>query len=363
MPRGSDEARELTRRVRTAEDYMARWRHIFGLSVIAIILLLGVAITATIGWRPIIGPRARPLTDRTFQRTPERLERGRYLVEAVTPCVGCHTPRDWSLPGAPNVQGKEASGYVWADEGLPWLVAANLTPDAETGAGDWTDDMFARAVREGIGHDGRTLFPIMPYQKFRTMSDEDLASVIVYMRSLPAVKNSLPQTEVPFPVSRFINAVPEPVTSAVPQPDLSTPVKRGEYLARMAVCADCHSPVNDRGEFLPGLDFAGGSVFTTPIGKVASSNLTPHPSGIPYYTDELFIEAMRTGQVRARKLHPQMPWFMFGKMTDKDLRAVLAYLRTLKPAAHSVDNSLPPTQCALCGQQHGAGERNKSAGS
>lgn len=340
---------------------MRRWGRIAVWTAAGFLVLLVVAITFTIGWRPIIGPRARPLTERKFESTPERLERGRYLVEAVIPCVGCHTPRNWTQPGAPNVKGREAAGYVWGSEGVPWLVAPNLTSDRETGAGGWSDDMLARAVREGIGHDGRALFPIMPYQKFKAMSDEDLASVIVYIRSLPSVTNPLPRTEVPFPVNRFINAVPEPVTDPVPQPDVSTPVKRGEYLVRMAVCADCHSPMNDRGEFLPGLDFAGGNGSATPIGQVASANLTPDASGIPYYTDDLFLEAMHTGQVRARKLHPQMPWIMYGKMTDEDLKAVMAYLRTLKPAKHSVDNSLPPTLCEICGTRHGGGERNKKA--
>ena len=74
-------------------------------------------------------------------------------------------------------------------------MAPNLTPDPETGAGSWTDDQLARAMREGVGHDGRALFPIMPYQHYRNMSDEDLASVVVYLRSLPPVHNQLPSED------------------------------------------------------------------------------------------------------------------------------------------------------------------------
>jgi hypothetical protein len=65
------------------------------------------------------------------------------------------------------------------------VIALNLTPDPETGAGTWSDDRFARAIREGIGHDESTLFPLMPYEVYRAMSDEDLASIVVYLRSLP----------------------------------------------------------------------------------------------------------------------------------------------------------------------------------
>ena len=72
-------------------------------------------------------------------------------------------------------------------KGFPGLVfAPNITPDPETGAGNWTDDQLARAIREGVGHDGRALFPFMPYQDFRFYSDEDLASIIVYLRSSAA---------------------------------------------------------------------------------------------------------------------------------------------------------------------------------
>ena len=62
--------------------------------LLCLVLVLAVGITATIGWRPFIGPRSRPLTSRVFERTPERLARGKYLVEGVTPCMVCHSPHD-----------------------------------------------------------------------------------------------------------------------------------------------------------------------------------------------------------------------------------------------------------------------------
>jgi len=98
------------------------------------------------------------------------------------------------------------------------IVARNITSDPETGAGTWTDDQLARAIREGIGHDGRALFPMMPYQSLRHMSDEDLASLVVYIRSLPPVRNLLPKTEIIFPVEYLIRGVPQPITEPVQQP-------------------------------------------------------------------------------------------------------------------------------------------------
>ena len=240
---------------------------------------------------------------------------------------------------------------------MRWLVASNITPDEETGAGRWTDDMLARAIREGIGHNGRTLFPLMPYENFRAMPDEDLASVIVYLRSLVPVRNPLPQTQIPFPVSRLIQSAPHPITETVAAPNIADAVARGTYLARMAGCADCHTPM-ERGQRIAGLDYAGGFVFQTPNGTVASANLTQDPSGIPYYDEALFLQVMRTGRARAREISPVMPWHFYRNMTDEDLRALFAFIRARAPVRHQVDNTLPPTECRLCRQRHGAGDSN-----
>jgi hypothetical protein len=235
----------------------------------------------------------------------------------------------------------------------------NITPDPETGAGRWTDDMLARAIREGIGHDGRTLFPMMPYEQFKYMSDEDLASVVVYLRSLPPVSKTLPRTEVPFPVNRLINSVPEPITEPVPEPDRTNPVAYGDYLVRLGACRDCHTPMDDQGQRIPGLEFAGGMTLIGPYGQITSGNITPDPSGIPYYTADLFVEMIRTGRVKAREIHAQMPWAIYRQQTDEDLRAIFAYLQTVEPVQHRVDNTLPPTDCPRCGLRHGAGDRNR----
>lgn len=334
-----------------------RWKKRFVPALLIIACLMSLAITLTIGWRPIIGAKARTLSDRRFEHTPARQERGRYLAENVMVCFDCHSEKNWKAQGAPPVEGKAGAGRDWSIEGMPWLIVSNITPDRETGAGNWTDDQLARAIREGIGHDGRALFPVMPYASFRVMSDEDLASLIVYLRSLPPVRNPLPQTQIPFPLSRLIQSLPQPLTEAVPQPDISEPSKRGAYLVKLGGCSDCHTPL-DKGQPMQGLEFAGGFNLKYPGGEVASANITPHSTGISYYDQQLFLEMMRTGHVRARILSPVMPWFFYRGMTDEDLKAIFAYLQTLKPVGHAVDNTEKPTLCKICKQQHGLGERN-----
>jgi mono/diheme cytochrome c family protein len=327
-----------------------------GIAVLALVTLVALGITFTIGWRPFIGPKARPLTSRTFERTPQRLERGRYLAGG---CMFCHSEHDWAVPDSLAKAPVLGAGMVMPVHDLPGrIVAPNITPDPETGAGNWTDDQLARAIREGIGHDGRALFPMMPYRNFRYMSDEDLASVIVYLRSLPAVRHVLPKTEIIFPVNYLIRGVPEPLTGVVTSDANSPdPVKRGAYLVRIGGCADCHTP-GARGQAVPGMDFSGGVVEAGPWGSPASANITPDPSGIGYYDEALFLQVMRTGYVRARKLSPIMPVGAYRNFNDDDLKAMFAYLRTLKPVKHHVDNTEEVGECTLCRLKHGGGKLN-----
>jgi len=296
----------------------------------------------------------RALRAITYERTAARRERGRYLTESVLQCLLCHSDRDWSQPGAPPVQGRKGAGHVWEDR--PWLVAPNITPDRETGVGAWTDDMFARAIREGIGHDGRVLHPQMWYGSFRSLSDEDVASVVVYLRTLDPVHNALPLTRLP--AGRAPLAAPPPLDGPVPDPDLSTPVQRGAYLVRVADCVGCHTAWE--APLVPGY-FGGGNrieMFGRPA--VFSANLTAAPSGIgAFYDAALFREVLRTGRLKGRALSAVMPWTAFGNMTDPDLDAVFAFLRTRHPVNHAISNTDDPTPCPVCGQTHGLGDRNK----
>jgi mono/diheme cytochrome c family protein len=326
----------------------------------ALLIVAAVGITFTIGWRPFLGPRARPLTLRKFEATPERLARGAYLVNSVADCMDCHSEHDWTNHEAPVTPGTLGAGQDMNGlKGLPGQVyAPNITPDPETGTGNWSDDQLGRAIREGVSHDGRALFPFMPYPEFRALSDEDLASIIAYLRSLPPVRKRRPTTELIFPVKYLIRSVPEPVDAPVPQPDVSTPEKRGKYLAMIAGCADCHTPQDAHGQPLPGMDFGGGGIFDGPWGRVASANVTPDASGIPYYDQAMFTQAIRTGYVKARPLNPIMPSHAFRGMTDEDIAAIFAYLKTFKPVRHHVDNTEPPTYCKVCRQIHGGGNQN-----
>ena len=347
---------------------MSRWWKIVAVIVVAIpILILGAGTGLLIwkfGWEAgsaflrgvFVGAKSRPLTSRTFEHTPARLERGKYLLENLTGCFGCHSETnpetDVPLPG------KLGAGKVRTIPEVPFpIISPNITPDPETGAGSWTDDMLARAIREGIGHDGRPLIPAMRYENYKDMSDEDLASVVVYLRSIPPVRNALPKPKLPFPYNLAVKGFPEPITRPMPSPEFSDPIERGEYLIELGSCVNCHVVEDLEGRRLP---FAGGQLIEAPSGEnIAASNLTPDPSGISYYDEDIFIGVMRTGRVGGvQELSRAMPR-RFRGLTDEDLKAIFAYLQTVKPVKHRVDNTEPPIYCQLCGRTHGAGALNE----
>ena len=338
-----------------------RLARIAGYAVFVLLVVASLAITFTVGWRTVIGARTRPLTARTFQPTAERMRRGEYLVHSVARCMGCHAKYDEKAEHQkgerPVPVSKDGAGAALFHDGPISVVAPNITSDPETGLGKWSDDAIARAIREGIADDGRVLLPVMPYENFRQMSDEDVASVVVFLRTLPPVRSTLAPTKVPFLLTRLFQSVPQPVTSPVPEPDRSTPTRQGSYLARMGSCSGCHTPRTPQFRLIPGMEMAGGALMIWGE-AVATANVTPDPSGIVYYDDVLFIETMRTGYVRGRQLNSMMPWWVYGNMTDDDLKALFAYLRTLQPVHHEVDNTETPVPCKLCGNRHGLGNRN-----
>ncbi len=289
-----------------------------------------------------------------LKRTQARLERGKYLANAVAICFHCHAERDWVTPPGGLPAGGRLGGGRVLHPGFR-LTFPNITPDRETGAGTWSDEDFYRALTRGIGHDGRTLYIEMPYRQFSQISDEDLASIIVYVRSLAPIHNALPKSEIPNEVMAKMQTL-APRTGGF-TPDLSTPQRRGAYLVLAAACTYCHTPRQNE-EDLPGMAFAGGMPFEGAWGNVASANITPDPSGISYYDERMFLEVMRTGTNDARKINPVMPWPYFREMAENDLRDIFAYLRTIQPVKHHVDNAEAFSVCRKCGYVHGLGAMN-----
>ncbi|HEX5070186.1 MAG TPA: c-type cytochrome [Vicinamibacterales bacterium] len=330
------------------------------LGVLALLVVVVIGGITAIGWQVVLGPSARPVTDRKFEVTEARLARGKYIVEGPAHCFMCHTEHDLSTPTLPIIQSKLGSGWELPIPELNNPSSKNITSDRETGLGDWTDDEIARAIREGIRKDGTALFPIMPYPLFAKLDDEDVASIVVYLRTLPAIRHEVPKRNLPFPLEYIVKTIPKPITTPQPSHPSATAAERGEYMVNMAGCGECHTPAN-QGVPLPGMAFAGGGLFNDPSqgGKaVFSMNITPDPSGIAHYDEALLTQTLHTGEVSGRMLNHIMPFESFKNITDADIADIFAYLKTLTPVKHRISNTDPPTPCPLCKQTHGLGELN-----
>ena len=256
------------------------------------------------------------------------VERGSYLVNAVMACDGCHTPRDKNG----FIMEKRFSGgsQLW-DTPAYTVRGSNITPDRETGIGTWTDDEVKRALTEGIHRHGRPIAPQMPYPFYKILTPRDLDAIVAYLRSVPPVRNAV-QT----PVYRAAMPV-EPVPGATKpfaEEDMHDPVKRGFYLATIGHCMECHGRGPDRNPDYKNAWGKGGYVFKEAWGSVVTANITSHPkSGLGSWTDAEIKRALTQGVSRdGRAFKPPMArQIYFSRMTEADLDALVAWIRTIPP--------------------------------
>ncbi len=336
------------------------------LGILALLVLLVLGAITAVGWQVVLGPDARAVTNRTFERTDARLARGQYLVENVAACFHCHSEHDLSHPDLPIKAGMKGAGWEMPVPELGKVVAPNITPDKDTGIGTWTDDEIARAIQEGVNKQGQPLFPMMPYMNFRNLDDEDLASIIVYLRSIPAVSMKRERSQLVFPLNILVKTMPKPLPAHAAQPAVArvSAEARGAYLVRtVAGCQDCHTPTNDKGQPLPGMDLGGGFQLHDPadhMKPIFSANITQDPSGIEHYDEALFMDVLRESEAVKGLVSPIMPLENYKGMTDGDLRDIFAYLKSVPHVQHRVSNTDPPTKCPVCGQEHGLGNLNKA---
>lgn len=283
-------------------------------------------------------PRVGPPQELSVSVTPERMKRGKYLVEHVTVCLSCHSTRDWSHFEGPIQAGTEGMGGEVFDEslGIPGtLYASNITPAA---IGKWTDGDLLRTFTEGVNPKGKALFPLMPYKNYAHLSWDDAQSILVYIRTLKSKEHEVPPSSLKFPMNFIVKTIPTPAQfSDIPE----NTVEYGRYLANIASCGDCHTQ-RDRGQPIAGMNFAGGFVFSFPKNITRSANITPdNETGIGLWKKEDFIarfKTYKTHSVGNSDFKTRMPWDEYSGMTENDLGAIYDYLRTLKPIQNKVEH-------------------------
>lgn len=305
------------------------------------IAMLGVVSTILLGGCALFKAASRPVSDMKIEQTPERVERGRYLANSVAACMACHSPLDAKthtlIPGTMGAGGRRFG----KEEGLPAdIYSSNITPDPETGLGTWSDDEILRAMREGVSKDGRPLFPLMPYPGYHHMSDEDAMAIVAYLRTIPPIKNQVPGYSLGFPLSAIVNTMPMPMEKAV-APAPAEGVERGKYVLTMASCVECHTPMGGAGPDMSKF-LAGGHVMKDSGHEFVIPNITQDKeTGIGAWTDQQIGDAIRYGRrPDGKMLHPMMPWMFYNGMNNQDLKALVAYLRTV-PAIKNADDPKP----------------------
>ncbi|MBE0647088.1 MAG: c-type cytochrome [Bacteroidales bacterium] len=284
-----------------------------------------------------------PLEDITVNITPERVERGAYLANHVMVCIDCHSERDYGKFSGPIVEGTEGGGgEAFTEElGFPGnYYASNITP---FNLKPWTDGEIYRAITAGVTKENAAMFPIMPYHSYGVLDREDIYCVIAYLRTLPEVENTTPESESGFPMSFIINLIPKqgvPVT----RPDTSDLLRYGEYVTTAGGCKDCHTQM-EKGKFVPGMEFGGGQEFPLEDIYVTSANITPDKAtGIGNWTEDAFIARFTAYDLATYTPHevPEggfntiMPWTMYAGMDTTDLQAIYSYLMSVKPIENRV---------------------------
>ena len=270
------------------------------------------------------------------------IARGHYLVRNVALCGACH--------GAPAAHAEFVAGAdVPLSGGFEFKIppgefyVRNITPDVETGIGGISDGKVARALRYGVGHDGRALLPFMEMQG---LSDKDLTAVISYLRTQQPVHNPVPNHHYNL-LGKIVRAtvLSQPVGPKAPPPHVSPhgpTVENGRYLAgSVANCWACHTERNPNTGALTAALYTGSKSFVDdndPTRTWAPPNLTsaPNTGRLARFTEDAFVTRFRAG--RAIPGSP-MPWQAFGRMSDDDLRAIYRFLKTLPP----VENDVGPT--------------------
>ena len=288
-------------------------------------------------------PDVGAAADLKIERTPERVARGEYLANYVAVCMDCHSTRDWSKLAAPPLAGNHGGGgeAFTSEMGFPGnYYAPNITPH---GLGEWTDGEILRAITTGVNREGRALFPVMGYLRFGKMDQEDLYSIIAYLRTIPEVRKDVPASTADFPVNFLINTMPQKA-QLTKRPDTADHVAYGRYLVNVTGCVDCHSE-RAKGQIVEGTEVGGGMAFIQPAGTMRAPNITfDQQTGLGSWTKEAFINRFKMyadsgfvyPSVPPTELNTPMPWSMYSGMKTEDLSAIYDYLRSVEPKKNAV---------------------------
>jgi len=300
--------------------------------------------------------------------------RGEYLVRAGD-CVACHT-----MPGGAAFAGGRAIKLPFGT-----IYVRNITPDAETGIGRWTDDDFVRAMQQGVSKSGEHLYPAFPYTSYTKLSRDDVLAIKAYLFSLPPVRQATPPADLKFPYNQrwamaAWNLLFNPNERLTPDPAKPADWNRGAYLVEaLGHCGECHTPRR----FTQSLDNSQKFAGTVQQGWQAYNITADKQSGIGGWSDEALASYLSTGHAdghgSASGPMAEAIADSLSHLTPDDIRAIVVYLRGIPaistvpavaeapaaskatPPAPSLGSRIFAGECANCHRWDGSGAQSRYA--
>jgi mono/diheme cytochrome c family protein len=267
---------------------------------------------------------------------PSAVKRGEYIFRATGGCT-CHT--DVERKGAFMAGGRPIATPFGK------IYSTNITPDPETGIGNWSDAAFINAMTHGVGPQGTRYFPAFPYTSFTRMTRQDLLDLKAYLFSIPPVVQENKPVEIMLPfrwrssmvVWNWLFLRPGPFQ---PDPNQSAEWNRGAYLATaMGHCVECHTPRNLMGGLNRSMAYAGTE--DGPEGELAA-NITPDENtGIGSWSIADIVWLLQTGfDPDGDDVQGMMSEVIengYKHLTEADLRAIAVYIRSVPPISNKLE--------------------------
>lgn len=268
---------------------------------------------------------------------PALVERGAYVAKAAA-CVVCHTAIG---PTGPDLANAFAGGLEMPDAIGTWRTP-NITQDKSTGIGTWTDEQIIAAVREGVRPDGSGLYAMMPFVNYSRMTDDDAKALVAFLRTIKPIERTVAPNK-----DLKVMKGPGPRPANAPDPT-DNKLEHGEYLASLMLCSHCHWTPNMKTMAPAGPDtqFSGGLPFQIPMlgtGTLYASNITSDPdTGIGRWTEgQVFTTIKTMVKPDGTPIHGPMQFMqgVWSQLSDDDLHAVAAYIKSLPPVKNKVPES------------------------
>ena len=312
---------QLRRSGPSQSAYVNRFRLFFNM-----VLIAGISA----GMVNLSSPTSAASLSESAASLSELEQRGEYLAAAGN-CMSCHTNGDGS-PFAGGLEFETPFGTIYS---------TNITSDPETGIGQWSLEDFSNAMRHGEAPGGKHLYPVFPYTSFAKVSDEDIAAIYAYLRTIAPVTSTPPENDLGFPYNQrwtlgLWKAMYHDESPFEPQPEESAEWNRGAYLVEgLGHCSMCHTPRNFLGAIDSSLAMTGGTYMTRVEGKLSAwsaPNLTAADSGLAMWTVDDVTDYLKLGVSHRAGVFGPMNEVVGNStrhLSREDVRAMAVYLKSL----------------------------------